>query len=168
MRKTKKDIIEEISQHNAILPLPAEPATYSTIDPEYQTLKDIIESAKIENWDCKIGYNINLESYEVDLTNITKTLCLRSRLRLYKSDEEKIYIGGVRVDINTNGIKSNTIFDADLPIVKFLLTKFLWDYVLDYHEKMRAKEINEYVNLKNAIYEQLKTLTRDNKMNQLI
>ena len=51
---------------------------------------------------------------------------------------------------------------------KFLILNLMWDYVLDYHQKIYDEHINYYLDCKKEIEMELKTLKRDKNLKKLL
>jgi hypothetical protein len=67
--------------------------------------------------------------------------------------------------ISHNG---SVLYDLKKETTKFLVTNFLWSYVLNYKQSLVDKRISYYDDIKKSIESELITLKRDKSINKLL
>ena len=76
-QKVEKDVVKD----KIVLKKTAELPDYTKeVDPNYEILKNVIKSAKIEEWVSKIDYHYDY--YDIYLDNAPSTISIRCRLRM--------------------------------------------------------------------------------------
>lgn len=166
--KKNVGIYKEIAESNAILPMPPRNPKFEDVDSDFQTLKDVIKSISLEEWVCEVIDDARLECYDVNFTNPVKTLHLRVRLRINDIYPEKIHLSWLNLTITLpDGKKDAVSFDTDNNIVKYKAISLAWNHVLKYHEDKNSATRKDFMDLKKAINDQLKTLARDSKLNSM-
>ena len=140
------------------------------IDPDSKLLKDLIESSKLENWKAEIkeDYSSHYRRvWDFIITNPQKTISIRSVLRIYDKEYsgEKVQVGYFSVkDSTRNGMSFDT---SESKIQKYLITQYLWDFLLKENEEKYKEIWNYYVNQKKVIEGYLTTLKRDKQLKKL-
>lgn len=140
------------------------------IDPDSKLLKDLIESSKLENWKAEIKEDYSSYHRRVwnfIITNPQKTISIRSVLRIYDKEYsgEKVQVGYFSVkDSTSNGMSFDT---SESKIQKYLITQYLWDFLLKENEEKYKEIWNYYVNQKKVIEGYLITLKRDKQLKKL-
>lgn len=147
-------------------------AKYIDVDPTHQVLKDVLQSIKIEEWiiDIKIG---SFSRYEIEIINPQLTLKVTSRIRYDRSSsrntKDEIYLSSFNI-ITLNGSSRSTLisYDDENELPKYLILNHLWDYILKYHQDIHDNDIKHYMNVKQLISKELKTLNRDRILNNIL
>ena len=97
--KIKKDkIVKEIKEEGIILPIPVRVPDFNQIDPNYQMLKDVIESIKVEKWDIIKFERDHMDNcYDIELLNGPGSLKVKCRLRVRDYGNRNLYISWFRL-----------------------------------------------------------------------
>ena len=170
---TKEKIVEEIDKSCIRLEIPKEIPNFEDHDKDDVLLKDVIESVKLEEWQVEIeedGGMLHSNSYKITLNNPQKTLRISSRIR-YDYQNQKTWISSFMIlktipgSISHNGSVS---YDLKKETTKFLVTNFLWSYVLNYKQGLVDERISYYDDIKKSIESELITLKRDKSINKLL
>lgn len=171
--KTKKEkIIKEIKEGGFILKNPVKAPDFDKVDPEYQMIKDVIESIKLEKWavsNFRISFNT---TYEIELINGSGNLKVKCRLDTSKSRGPEV--GSFRIykmvnkDHHSHVVSyDNTVSSHDKKL-DFLILNLMWDYVLDHHQKTYDKDIEYHLKCKLEIEKELTALKRDRTLMGLL
>lgn len=170
---TKEKIVEEIDKSCIRLEIPKEIPNFEDHDKDDVLLKDVIESVKLEEWQVEIEEEIGMllsDRYKITLNNPQKTLRISSRIR-YDYQNQKTYTSSFMIlktipgSISHNGSVS---YDLKKETTKFLVTNFLWSYVLNYKQGLVDERISYYDDIKKSIESELITLKRDKSINKLL
>lgn len=171
---TKEKIVEEIDKSCIRLEIPKEIPNFEDHDKDDVLLKDVIESAKLEEWEVEIQDEsrgmLHTNSYKITLNNPQKTLRISSRIR-YDYQNQKTYTSSFIIlktipgSVSHNGSVS---YDLKKETTKFLVTNFLWSYVLNYKQGLVDERISYYDDIKKSIESELITLKRDKSINKLL
>lgn len=140
--RTTKDII--------LKPTPERPVL-SDIDPGHKTLKDILESIKIENWTTEeVEEEVASYSgptYSIRLSNPSKTLGARIRLRLrngYKGAHSPYLANFVVYSLDQNSQRGSLSFDDEHELRNEIIL-MSWDYITKYHEGVNKNISDLYI-----------------------
>jgi hypothetical protein len=164
MKESK--IVDKIKEDNIILPKKANVPDFNAVDPEYKTLKDVIESAKLEQWKHTLKQDYSSECYDIEIINPSATLKIKSRLR-YGYNKETIYISWFHIEKLPRG-KYIITYEDNEPIAKYLILNFLWGFVLQHHQNIHDEHIKHYESCMIEITKELKTLNRDKQLIKLL
>jgi hypothetical protein len=162
----KKDKKDDVITLPNLKKMPA----FEDIDPDSKLLKDLIESSKLENWkaDIKEDYNsYHRRVWNFIITNPQKTIFIHSVLRIYdkKHSGEKVQVGYFSVQDSTrNGMSFDT---GENKLQKYLITQYLWEFLLKENEEKYKENWDYYVNQKKVIEGHLTTLKRDKQLKKL-
>ena len=169
----KEKIVKEIDKSCIRLEIPKEIPNFEDHDKDDVLLKDVIESVKLEEWQVEIEEDrgmLHSNSYKITLNNPQKTLRINSRIR-YDYQNQKTWISSFMIlktipgSISHNGSVS---YDLKKETTKFLVTNFLWSYVLNYKQGLVDERISYYDDIKKSIESELITLKRDKSINKLL
>lgn len=169
----KEKIVKEIDKSCIRLEIPKEIPNFEDYDKDDVLLKDVIESVKLEEWKFEIEEDrsfLSSNSYKITLNNPQKTLRINSRIR-YDYQYQKTYISSFMIlktipgSVSHNGSVS---YDLEKETTKFLVTNFLWSYVLNYKQGLVDERISYYDDIKKSIESELITLKRDKSINKLL
>lgn len=144
--------------------------TIEDIDPESKLLQDIIESSKLEGWKAEIKEDASSyyrRAWNFIIYNPQKTIFIHTILRVYEKDYsgEKVQIGYFSVQ---DPLNQGMSFDvAQNKIQKYLITQYLWDFLLKENEERYKENWEYYVNQKKVIEGYLTTLSRDRQLKKL-
>ena len=170
---TKEKIVKEIDKSCIRLEIPKEIPNFEDHDKDDVLLKDVIESVKLEEWQVEIEEDrgmLHSNSYKITLNNPQKTLRISSRIR-YDYRSQLTYVSSFMIlktipgSVLHNGSVS---YDLKKETTKFLVTNFLWSYVLNYKQSLVDKRISYYDDIKKSIESELITLKRDKSINKLL
>lgn len=169
----KEKIVKEIDKSCIRLEIPKEIPNFEDHDKDDVLLKDVIESVKLEEWQVEIEEDrgmLHSNSYKITLNNPQKTLRINSRIR-YDYQNQKTWISSFMIlktipgSISHNGSVS---YDLKKETTKFLVTNFIWSYVLNYKQGLVDERISYYDDIKKSIESELITLKRDKSINKLL
>jgi hypothetical protein len=145
--------------------------SFEDIDTDSKLLKDLIESSKLENWKAEIieDYNSSFHrrAWNFIITNPQKTIHIHSVLRIYDKEYpgEKVKVGYFSVQVPTNnGLSFDT---GENKLQKYLITQYLWDFLLKQNEEIYKEKFDYYINQKKVIEGYLTTLKRDRQLKKL-
>lgn len=170
---TKEKIVKEIDKSCIRLEIPKEIPNFEEHDKDDVLLKDVIESVKLEEWQVEIEEDrgmLHSNSYKITLNNPQKTLRISSRIR-YDYRSQLTYVSSFMIlktipgSVLHNGSVS---YDLKKETTKFLVTNFLWSYVLNYKQGLVDERISYYDDIKKSIESELITLKRDKRINKLL
>lgn len=161
---------KESNPGDLVLPKLKEMPKIENIDPDSKLLRDVIESAKLEGWESEIqeeptgvyrsimlGSNSSFRSWEIIIWNPTKTITIRTILRLYSDD---VYVGYFNVGGVSYNCRENTL-------QKYLVVEYLWSLILQQNEKEYQSTWSSYIKSKEKIENCLTTLKRDRQLKKL-
>lgn len=169
----KEKIVKEIDKSCIRLEIPKEIPNFEDHDKDDVLLKDVIESVKLEEWQVEIEEDrgmLHSNSYKITLNNPQKTLRISSRIR-YDYRSQLTYVSSFMIlktipgSVSYNGSVS---YDLKKETTKFLVTNFLWSYVLNYKQGLVDDRISYYDDIKKSIESELITLKRDKSINKLL
>lgn len=169
----KEKIVKEIDKSCIRLEIPKEIPNFEDHDKDDVLLKDVIESVKLEEWQVEIEEDrgmLHSNSYKITLNNPQKTLRISSRIR-YDYRSQLTYVSSFMIlktipgSVLHNGSVS---YDLKKETTKFLVTNFLWSYVLNYKQGLVDDRISYYDDIKKSIESELITLKRDKSINKLL
>jgi hypothetical protein len=153
--------------------IPKEPET-ADVDAGYKTLRDVMESAKLEKWDYEVKLD-HSKCYDINMSNHSKEISLRIRLRM--SDDSSNtqregtvtspYISIFTIQYSIDGERDALSYGSDEHIANELIL-FTWEFILDYHEKRNLGMSESYKKSIDLIQSRLITLNRDRKLNSII
>ena len=167
----KNKIVKEIKEEGIILPNPVRVPNFNQIDPNYQMLKDVIESIKLEKWEIIKFEREHMDNlYDIELLNGPGSLKVKCRLRIRDYGDRKLYISWFHIFkmVNQNQHSHVVSYDDNESVPRFLILNLMWDYVLDYHQKIHDEHIKHYLDCKKEIEKELKTLNRDKNLSQIL
>mgnify|MGYP001024469388 FL=1 len=137
---------------------------YTDLDPDFNTVYDVLKSIKIEGWelDFEDKFSINNNSYTLNFKSHNNNIRVRSRISVYNREDRDIFLSFY---INTDGCSIR--IDTESPIKNDIII-FLWDYILEYHENKRAESKVYYESGIEKISYNLKTLNRSRKLEEIL
>ena len=142
--------------------------TIEDVDVDFKTLKDIIKSIELENWDRKIeqDYSISFaNSYNMDYCNQSQTIKVKVRMYLDFDDKLKIHtpsFGFIIVQANGGAITYNG------KSMDYEIDSFFVQEIIDNHKAINSDITENYKRTIEYINKNLKTLNRDRKLNSLV
>jgi len=148
----------KVEQGDIVLKKLKEKPDISDIDPNHQLLKDVIETAKYENW--KADIEEERHSWRFKITNPSKTLTISCILRRY---DDKIRLGY----FNVSGPGSISYVDVAKEDPKYLIVEYLWSLIVDKNEKDCQEITQNYLTAKSLIEKELKSLRRNKQLDNL-
>lgn len=169
----KEKVVKEIDKSCIRLEIPKEVPNFEDHDEDDVLLKDVIESVKLEEWQVEIEEDrsfLGSNSYKIILNNPQKTLKIYSRIR-YDYQNQKNYISSFMIFKTSPGSilhNGSLSYDLKKETAKFLVTNFLWSYVLNYKQGLVNERISYYDDIKKSIESELITLKRDKSINKLL
>jgi hypothetical protein len=165
----KEKVVNQIKEEGIILPNPVDVPDFDIVDPNYKTLKDIIESIKLEKWEID-KFERDYDTYDIELKNNPGTLRVKCRIRLSDYLGDSLYLSWFHIFKMVSSIQHSHVitYHNDDRNAKFLILNLMWDYILDHHQKIYDNHIEHYRNCKEAISNELKTLNRDKQLVKLL
>lgn len=156
---------EKFKSAGIILPELKKKPGFSEVDENHQILKDIFESAKIENWEIKIerGSNLSGGEYTIEFGNHAGDLSFRTTLRWYSDKVAKL--GYTRIRVDNKNIKYD-IEDGDESY--HIIVNFIWEQIKQKSENEYDENISYYKNIIENIKPKLKTLNRDRILKKIL
>lgn len=140
---------------------------YSDIDPEYQTIYNILETIKIEDWQFEIlDYQVSNYSiiYNFKFNSNNDNSHVIGVLRKYESSP--FQIGFLNCKINGNII--SLIDEFKKKSIRDDLVSFIYYYIVKYYQEKNKKSLNAYKDNLTNINISLKTLNRSKKLNDIL
>ena len=130
------------------------------------TIRDVLLSAKNENWDCTIKFDDNLyyQNYDLDITSGGgfDRIEISALVRVDKEEEDN------KIDLGRFWIKKEGSFiRVEDTYLKNDLLVFLWDYILEDEIKKRSESVDLYKQNFENLRKSLKSLNRDRKLDEL-
>lgn len=141
---------------------------YEDVDKNYQLVRDVIESCKLEDWSVLVEPEMLVAAsssrYDVKLTSPSKDVVIRSRVR---------FGGGVikrqpYLPTFIISSKNTSISIGGDSAIENELIEFLWGYIIKYHEDENTVSTIAYNNSIKEISSNLKTLSRNRKLNLIL
>jgi hypothetical protein len=137
-------------------------AIYEDIDPNFNIVYDVLKTIKIEDWkvDFEDDFQLHGQHYKLNFVSHDVDINVRSRIRI--DDEGDIsYLsftitGGCQITINKDSSIKNDI------------VLFLWDYIVEYHEKKYNDSVKYYEDGIKKISSKLKTLNRSRRLDEIL
>ena len=168
----KEKIVDKIKEEEGVfLSNPVDVPDFNKIDPNYEMLKDVIESIKLEKWDIIKFERDHMDNcYDIELLNDPGSLKVKCRLRVRDYGNRNLYISWFHIFkmVNKDQHSHLVTFNDCESVPRFLILNLMWDYVLDYHQKIHDDHIHHYLECKNIIQKELKTLNRDKQLVKLL
>ena len=167
----REKIVDKIKEEGVILPNPVSVPGFNQIDPNYQMLKDVVESIKLEKWDIIKFERDHMDNlYDIELLNGPGSLKVKCRLRVRDYGDRNLYISWFNIFkmVNKNQHSHVVTFNDRESVPRFLILNLMWDYVLDHHQKIYDEHIHHYLDCKEEISKELKTLNRDKQLVKLL
>jgi len=165
-KRDKQKLLDEIKIDYTLFKNPVGVPDYNVVDPDYELLKNVIDSVKLECWKV-IKLEKDHDCYDIELINSNKSLKIKCRIR---DRYDVLYISWFHIfkmvdDLNHSHVR--TFDDKDIK-AKWMILNFIWDYVLNYHQEIYDKHIEYYFECKWVIQKELKTLNRDKQLVKLL
>jgi hypothetical protein len=167
----REKIVDKIKEEGVILPNPVSVPGFNQIDPNYQMLKDVVESIKLEKWDIIKFERDHMDNlYDIELLNGPGSLKVKCRLRVRDYGDRNLYISWFHIFkmVNKDQHSHVVTFNDCQSVPRFLILNLMWDYVLDHHQKIYDEHIHHYLECKKEIAKELKTLNRDKQLVKLL
>jgi hypothetical protein len=167
----REKIVDKIKEEGVILPNPVSVPGFNQIDPNYQMLKDVVESIKLEKWDIIKFERDHMDNlYDIELLNGPGSLKVKCRLRVRDYGDRNLYISWFHIFkmVNKDQHSHVVTFNDCESVPRFLILNLMWDYVLDHHQKIYDEHIHHYLECKKEIAKELKTLNRDKQLVKLL
>jgi len=145
-------------------PIPKE-YNYEEIDPDHNTVYDVLKSIKLEEWKPEIDEEFsigNSKDYSVKFQSHDSKVRVRSRMCFYNDSDNDMYFSFY---INSKDI---SIKIDEKSIIRDDIILFLWDYIIEYHENKRSVSKTYYDNGIKNITSNLKALNRSKKLNSIL
>jgi hypothetical protein len=173
IKYNKKNDVEKDPQKEFegiyLKPIPARIES-SDVDPNYELLLDVINTAKIESWKSKIEIDFFMSRvYQVEIESPNKDIKIICRVRM-----EEMYIKKIKKSIpiitgfhifagpNSGAISYNSE-DA-----KTITLDFVWNnHIIPYHEKENSESLSIYTDLKKDIENKLVSLKRKRGLDKI-
>lgn len=159
----------KVEKGEIILPAVKEMPSIEDVDPEYNLLKDVIESAKSENWIPEIKPHMMLGTilYSFFIKNNNDKLFISCNLTVDEDDMPRI--GGFVIGVGSSsgsGV-SYRISREKNEYSYCLVLQYLWDLILKKNESDYNSQWNSYLSSKNQIEKELTSLRRNKQLEKL-
>ena len=168
LEKKFKDKIEpvKVEKGDIVLKKLKEMPDISDVDPNHQLLKDVIETAKYEDWKAEIKEDFGFgRSWSISIENPTNTVKISTVLRLYPDDDGP-RIGYFNVMNAGHGVGYGKLTKDD-KITNYLIIEYLWSLIVKKNE-VDCQEVTEsYLKSKLSIEKELKSLRRSEQLKKL-
>ena len=136
--------------------------TYESLDPKNKLVYDVMESAKLENWNVEVEADISHHSKTWTVKFESPTgIIIRSRVR----DSSEIYLANFTI---INSVVGGRISVDDESKISNDVIIFLWDYIIEYHQNENEETRKHYQSTIDDISSKLKTLRRSEKLNNIL
>lgn len=140
---------------------------HSDVDPEYQTIYNILETIKLEDWQFEItDSDVNNYSLIYNFRFISNSNDSYVSGILRKYDANPFQLGYLNGRINGNSLSLSDEF-KNKPIHDDLAS-FIYYYIVKYYQEENKKSLDAYKNKLTEINMSLKTLNRSKKLNDIL
>jgi hypothetical protein len=143
--------------------------TIEDVDVNFKTLKDVMTSIKLENWNHKIDQDHSISftnSYNMEYWNQSETIRVKVRMYLDFNDKLKIYTPSfgyiIIISKDVGAITYNS------KSMDYEIDMFFTQEIIDNHKSINSDITKNYKRTIEYINKNLKTLNRDRKLNSLI
>ena len=160
---------------NVIVGKIPENISLSDVDPKHALIRDVLESARLEDWKAEVEQDHRLSgsfAYMLGFNNPSNTVEIKVRFYL---DEETRGKGGIyKPSIGFLIIKTTesvVSYDKDEnkgSDIENEICLFLWENVIKYHNNINDQLKRDYENSIKNIKSKLTTLNRDRKLKNII
>lgn len=160
---------------NVIVGKIPENISLSDVDPKHTLIRDVLESARLEDWKAEVEQDHRLSgsfAYMLGFNNPSNTVEIKVRFYL---DEETRGKGGIyKPSVGFLIIKtaeSVVSYDKDEnkgSDIENEICLFLWENVIKYHKNINDQLKRDYENSIKNIKSKLTTLNRDRKLKNII
>jgi len=160
---------------NVIVGKIPENISLSDVDPKHTLIRDVLESARLEDWKAEVEQDHRLSgsfAYMLGFNNPSNTVEIKVRFYL---DEETRGKGGIyKPSIGFLIIKTTesvVSYDKDEnkgSDIENEICLFLWENVIKYHNNINDQLKRDYENSIKNIKSKLTTLNRDRKLKNII
>ena len=160
---------------NVIVGKIPENISLSDVDPKHTLIRDVLESARLEDWKAEVEQDHRLSgsfAYMLGFSNPANTVEIKVRFYL---DEETRGKGGIyKPSVGFLIIKtaeSVVSYDKDEnkgSDIENEICLFLWENVIKYHKNINDQLKRDYENSIKNIKSKLTTLNRDRKLKNII
>ena len=167
LEKKFKDKIEpvKVEKGDIVLKKLKDMPNISDVDPNHQLLKDVIETAKYEDWKAEIKEDFGFgRSWSISIENPTNTVKISTVLRLYPDDEPRI--GYFNVMNACHGVGYGKLTKDD-KITNYLIIEYLWSLIVKKNEADCQVVTESYLKSKLSIEKELKSLRRSEQLKKL-
>lgn len=157
---------KEFEDVGIILPKLKERIEIKDVDKGYQLLKDVIESAKIENWECEIIRSLS-DRYEIKVTSNKKDLMFATSLLIF--DSGGYSVGNFQLKNLENGVMTGSVsYDIDKKYEIYgIVVKYIWDKISEKRDSDNESHRIHYQGMIDKFNSKLTTLNRERKLNKL-
>jgi hypothetical protein len=140
---------------------------FKDIDPRYDLLKSVLESAKLESWELvEFKLEESDKCYDIKLKNPNGAITIGSRIRLRSGEAYLSWFNIVHAD--SAGGRRQVSWDNTDVVVRFAVIDFMWSYISEYHDTRYNEKITQFKLTKRLIEAQLKTLGRDKLIMEIL
>ena len=165
--KSKKEsdaIIEKYKGVTTLAKIP-ERIYYKDVEPDWQTFYNFMENIKLEGWKADVtqdSMRVSSDScWIVSLISHDQNSSMTARLRDYG---DGVFLASC--NIRGGGGTSLSVSREDKIANDIVL--FIWDYVVKHYEDENNESISSYKDSINRINDQLKTLNRSKRLNNIL
>lgn len=162
-KKESESIIEKYKGVTTLAKIP-ERIYYKDVEPDWQTFYNFMENIKLEGWKAEVTEDqlrIDRDScWVVNLTSHDGKSVMSARIRDY-GDGVFLSNCNIRAAGTSLGVSKEDKIATDIIL-------FIWDYVVKHYEDENNELISSYKDSINRINEQLKTLNRSKRLNNIL
>lgn len=162
IKKESEAIIEKYKSVTTLAKIPKR-IHYSDVEPDWKTFYDFMENIKLEGWNAKVSedrYTTSNSSWVVDIISHDEKSSMTTRLRDYG---DGVFLAHCNIRA---GVSSLVASKEDKIATDIIL--FVWDYIIKQYEDENNESIASYKNSISRISEQLKTLNRSQRLNNIL
>lgn len=142
--------------------------TIEDVDTNHKTLKDIIVSIGLENWNSKIEQDHSIsfsDSYNLEYSNQAGNIKVKIRMYLDFNDKLKVHTPSFGFIIIQT---PEGVITYDSKSMDYEIDMFFVEEIINNHKSVNTNIVQNYKRTIDYINKNLKTLNRDRKLNSLI
>ena len=162
-KKESESVIEKYKGVTTLAKIP-ERIYYKDVEPDWQTFYNFMENINLEGWRADVtedSMRVGGDAcYVVNLISHDQNSSMSVRLRDYGD-------GMFLATCNIRGGGTSLSVSREDKIATDIIL-FIWDYVIKYHEDQNNESISSYKDSINRINDQLKTLNRSKRLNNIL
>ena len=143
------------------------------IDPKYQTLKDILLTAELEQWKPKVEVSRGAfdNSYTITIWNAQNTIRFFTIVRIRDKQPYLSFFNIAYVDPNNNEAKNESTsvsYNDDDKVAKLLIMTYLMKVITEHHQGLYNNELDQLKSFKELVTKELVTLNSDKAVTDVL